>query len=106
MIMSWKGISRYGKKKDSMMISMRCGRELNVKYGNHANVADVTMCAIQNMKPIREGGNRKKILTSSTSVLEKEITTTSSVSIIEKNCQMISEKRVGETGKLRIQSRQ
>ena len=82
--MSWKGISRYGKKKAWMMTSMRCGRQLDVKYGDPANVADVTMCAIQNMKPIREGENRKKNLTSSTSVLEKEITTTSSVSIIER----------------------
>ena len=83
--MSWKGISRYGKKKAWMMTSMRCGRELDVKYGDPANVADVTMCAIRNMKPIREGENsKKKNLTSSTSVLEKEITTTSSVSIIER----------------------
>ena len=64
------------------------------KYGDPAKVADVVMCAIQNMKPIREGENKKFVEFINVIDdgyrdlrrlgLEKEITTTSSVSIIER----------------------
>ena len=69
-------------------------KRLDEKYGDPAKVADVVMCAIQNIKPIREGENKK--LVEFINViddgyrdlrrlgLEKEITTTSSVSIIER----------------------
>ena len=59
------------------------------KYGDPARVADVIMCAIQNMKPIREGENHKFVEFINVIDdgyrdwrrlgLEKEITTTSSV---------------------------
>ncbi|KAL9953399.1 hypothetical protein ACROYT_G040811 [Oculina patagonica] len=69
-------------------------KRLDEKYGDPAKVADVIMCAIQNMKPIREG--ESKIFVELINViydgyrdlkrlgLEKEITTTSSMSIIER----------------------
>jgi len=34
-------------------------KRLDEKYGDPAIVADVVMSAIQNMKPIREGDNKK-----------------------------------------------
>jgi len=69
-------------------------KRLDEKYGDPAKVADVVMCAIQNMKPIR-GGENKKFVEFINVIgdgyrdlrrlgLEKEITTTSSVSIIER----------------------
>jgi len=64
------------------------------KYGDSAKVADVVMCAIQNIKPIREGENKKFVEFINVIDdgyrdlrrlgLEKEITTTSSVSIMER----------------------
>ena len=69
-------------------------KRLDEKYGDPAKVADVVMCAIQNMKPIREGENKKFVEFINVIDdgcrdlrrlgLEKEITTTSSVSIIER----------------------
>ena len=69
-------------------------KRLDEKCGDPAKVADVVMCAIQNMKPIR-GGENKKFVEFINVIgdgyrdlrrlgLEKEITTTSSVSIIER----------------------
>ena len=34
-------------------------KRLDEKFGDPAKVADVIMCAIQNIKPIREGENEK-----------------------------------------------
>ena len=69
-------------------------KRLDEKYGDPAKVADVVMCAIQNIKPIREGENKKFVEFINVIDdgyrdlrrlgLEKEITTTSSVSIIER----------------------
>ena len=69
-------------------------KRLDEKYGDPAKVADVIMCAIQNMKPIREGENKRFVEFINVIddgyrdlrrlSLEKEITTTSSVSIIER----------------------
>ena len=69
-------------------------KRLDEKYGDPAKVADVVICAIQNMKPIREGENKKFVEFINVIDdgyrdlrrlgLEKEITTTSSVSIIER----------------------
>ena len=69
-------------------------KRLDEKYGNPAKVADVVMRAIQNMKPIREGKNKTfvefiKVIDDGYQDLrrlglEKEITTTSSVGIIER----------------------
>ena len=69
-------------------------KRLDKKYGDPAKVADVLMCAIQDMKPIR-GGKNKKIVKFINVIddgyrdfrrlgFEKEITTTSSVSITER----------------------
>ena len=69
-------------------------KRLTEKYGDPAKVADVVMCAIQNTKPIREGENKKfvefiNVIDDGYRDLrrlgvEKEITTTSSVSIVER----------------------
>ena len=69
-------------------------KRLDEKYGDPAKVADVVMCAIQNMKPIRGGENKKYVEFINVIDdgyrdlkrlgLEKEITTTSSVRIIER----------------------
>ena len=69
-------------------------KRLDEKYGDPAKAADVIMCAIQNMKPIREGENKKFVKFINVIDdgyrdlrrlgLEKEITTTSSVSIVER----------------------
>ena len=69
-------------------------KRLDEKYDDPAKVADVVMCAIQNMKPIREGQNKKYVEFINVIDdgyrdlrrlgLDKEITTTSSVSIIER----------------------
>jgi len=69
-------------------------KRLDEKYGDPAKVADVIMCAIQNMRPIREGESKKFVELINVIDdgyrdlkrlgLEKEITTTSSVSIIER----------------------
>ena len=69
-------------------------KRLDEKFGDPAKVADVIMCAIQNIKPIREGENKKFVEFINVIDdgyrdlrrlgLQKEITTTSSVSIIEK----------------------
>ncbi|KAL9961368.1 hypothetical protein ACROYT_G030292 [Oculina patagonica] len=69
-------------------------QRLDEKYGDPAKVADVIMCAIQNMRPIREGESKKFVELINVIDggyrdlkrlgLEKEITTTSSVSIIER----------------------
>ena len=69
-------------------------KRLDEKYGDPAKVADVIMCAIQNMRPIREGESKKFVELINVIDdgyrdlkrlgLEKEITTTSSVSTIER----------------------
>jgi len=69
-------------------------KRLDEKFGDPTKVADVIMCAIQNIKPIREGENKKFVEFINVIDdgyrdlrrlgLEKEIATTSSVSIIEK----------------------
>ena len=69
-------------------------KRLDEKYGDHAKVADVVMYSIQNIKPIREGENKKFIEFINVIDngyrdlrglgLEKDITTTSSVGIIER----------------------
>ena len=69
-------------------------KRLDEKYGDPAKVADVVIDSIQSVKTIKEGEN-KKLITFINIVedgyrdlqklgLEKEITTTSSVSVIEK----------------------
>ncbi|XP_068692645.1 uncharacterized protein [Montipora foliosa] len=80
------------KSVDDDIIAM--WKRLDEKYGDPAKVADVVMCAIQNIKPIREGENKKFVEFINVIDdgyrdlrrlgLEKEITTTSSVSIIER----------------------
>ena len=70
-------------------------KRLDEKYGDPAKVVDIVMCAIQKMKPIREGENKKYVEFIKRHRRdgyrdlrrlgqEKEITTTSSVSVIER----------------------
>lgn len=68
-------------------------KRLNEKYGDPTKIVDVIMNAIQNTRNIREGENNRLIdlinvveggyRDSKRLGLEKEITTTSSVSVIE-----------------------
>ena len=69
-------------------------KRLQEQFGAPAQVADVTMCAFQNIKPIGEGENKNFVEFINVIDdgyrdlrklgLEKEITTTSSVSIIQR----------------------